>query len=280
MQYCSLLLNNPKAKCITNFETEVQLKDCSLKQSPYSNWGLYKTMQKDKRQNTGHRVKRRVVHATINAAYITAAKNLNCELKIPNSEQIHLRLRSHGKLCPLREQNWDVVVNQVNFVVECCLLSSYDDGSDKSELDSDRADLAPKEKAEVPKFVDLTHTHSQHDFNWHQRLSTTSLAPHLSVPFPTEDSLSAMDTQEKPDTGRKPGPNPLQSSSAKTPYLILYNFVSAVLWLAVLGRVVLLVPIVGFARVYPGVGRFTKWTQTMAVLEIIHSATGEHLASS
>jgi len=89
-----------------------------------------------------------------------------------------------------------------------------------------------------------------------------------------------MDTQEKSDTGRKPGPKPLQSSPSKTQYLIFYNFVSAVLWLAVLGRVVLLVPVVGFARVYPGVGRFTKWTQTMAVLEIVHSATGEHLASS
>jgi very-long-chain (3R)-3-hydroxyacyl-CoA dehydratase len=88
-----------------------------------------------------------------------------------------------------------------------------------------------------------------------------------------------MDAQEKPDTGRKPGPKPLQSSSVKSQYLILYNFVSAILWLVVLGRVVLFVPLVGFGRVYQGVGRFTKWTQTMAVLEIVHSATGEHILS-
>lgn len=70
------------------------------------------------------------------------------------------------------------------------------------------------------------------------------------------------------------GPKPLQSSNPKTQYLILYNFVSAILWLVVLGRVLLLVPLVGFGRVYPAVGQFTKWTQTMALLEVVHAATG------
>lgn len=73
---------------------------------------------------------------------------------------------------------------------------------------------------------------------------------------------------------RKPGPKPLQSSSPKTQYLILYNFVSALLWLVVLGRVVLLVPLVGFGRIYAGVGQFAKWTQTLALLEVIHAASG------
>ncbi|KAH8672687.1 tyrosine phosphatase-like protein [Tricladium varicosporioides] len=73
---------------------------------------------------------------------------------------------------------------------------------------------------------------------------------------------------------KKPGPKPLQSSSAKTQYLILYNFVSALLWLVVLGRVLLLVPMVGFGRVYKGVGNFAKWTQTVALLEVVHSLTG------
>lgn len=57
-------------------------------------------------------------------------------------------------------------------------------------------------------------------------------------------------------------------------YLIIYNFVSALLWVAVLGRVILLVPLVGFQGVYGGVGEFTKWTQTAAVMEILHSAFG------
>ncbi|KAG4432670.1 hypothetical protein IFR05_011848 [Cadophora sp. M221] len=83
-----------------------------------------------------------------------------------------------------------------------------------------------------------------------------------------------MAPKEDTRAARKPGPKPLQSSSPKTQYLILYNFVNAVLWLTVLGRVVLLVPLVGFGRVYPGVGRFCKWTQTLAVLEVVHAATG------
>jgi very-long-chain (3R)-3-hydroxyacyl-CoA dehydratase len=77
------------------------------------------------------------------------------------------------------------------------------------------------------------------------------------------------------DELRKPAPKPLTSSSPKTQYLILYNFVSALLWLVVLGRVVFLVPLVGFGRTYQGVGSFAKWTQSLALLEIVHSATGK-----
>jgi len=85
-----------------------------------------------------------------------------------------------------------------------------------------------------------------------------------------------MDTQKIPSSSakRKPGPKPLQSSSPKIQYLILYNFISALLWLVIFGRVLLLVPLVGFGRVYNGVGRFAKWTQTIAILEVVHAATG------
>jgi very-long-chain (3R)-3-hydroxyacyl-CoA dehydratase len=79
---------------------------------------------------------------------------------------------------------------------------------------------------------------------------------------------------------RKPGPKPLRSSSPKTQYLILYNFVSALLWLVVLTRVLLLVPLVGYSSTYAGVGQFAKWTQTMAVLEIVHAAAGKHLINT
>jgi very-long-chain (3R)-3-hydroxyacyl-CoA dehydratase len=68
-----------------------------------------------------------------------------------------------------------------------------------------------------------------------------------------------MDTKEASGTVRKPGPKPLQSSSLRTQYL---------------GRVVLLVPMVGFGNVYQGTENFTKWTQTMALLEVVHSAVG------
>ncbi|CZS95929.1 related to protein tyrosine phosphatase-like protein (putative anti-phosphatase); pepino protein; pasticcino protein pas2 [Rhynchosporium agropyri] len=83
-----------------------------------------------------------------------------------------------------------------------------------------------------------------------------------------------MASKDQISAGRKPGPKPLQSSSPKTQYLILYNFVNAVLWLTVLGRVIMLVPLVGFGRVYPGVGKFLKWTQSLALLEVVHAATG------
>lgn len=57
-------------------------------------------------------------------------------------------------------------------------------------------------------------------------------------------------------------------------YLVLYNLSCAILWLAVFGRVILLVPLVGTQHVYGGVGNFAKWTQTVALLEVFHSALG------
>lgn len=60
----------------------------------------------------------------------------------------------------------------------------------------------------------------------------------------------------------------------QTQYLIAYNLVCAILWTAILGRVILLVPLLGFENVIGGVGEFAKWTQTLAVLEIVHSVTG------
>lgn len=60
----------------------------------------------------------------------------------------------------------------------------------------------------------------------------------------------------------------------KTHYLLAYNLISVIFWFAVLGRVVFLIPLVGFTHVCGGVGDFAKWTQTLAVLEIVHSALG------
>ena len=60
----------------------------------------------------------------------------------------------------------------------------------------------------------------------------------------------------------------------QTQYLVYYNLACAVLWFAILGRLILLVPLVGFANVYGGIGGFTKWTQTLALLEVGHSALG------
>ncbi|KAI9678587.1 MAG: hypothetical protein M1817_005644 [Caeruleum heppii] len=62
--------------------------------------------------------------------------------------------------------------------------------------------------------------------------------------------------------------------SGRGQYLVLYNFLSALLWFSILGRVVMLVPLVGTSHVYGGVGHFAKWTQTLALLEIGHSLLG------
>lgn len=37
----------------------------------------------------------------------------------------------------------------------------------------------------------------------------------------------------------------------------------------------LLVPLAGFENVYGGVGEFAKWTQTGALLEVVHALVGE-----
>lgn len=70
------------------------------------------------------------------------------------------------------------------------------------------------------------------------------------------------------------GQKPSTTSSWRTKYLILYNFVSSILWLGVLGRVLMLIPLAGFPRVYDGVGKYTQMTQSLALLEVIHSAVG------
>lgn len=65
----------------------------------------------------------------------------------------------------------------------------------------------------------------------------------------------------------------------QTQYLIAYNLVCFVLWFAVLARVLLLIPLVGFENVHGGVGEFAKWTQTLALLEVAHSAMGRTIAA-
>ena len=67
---------------------------------------------------------------------------------------------------------------------------------------------------------------------------------------------------------------PAVKQTIQSQYLIAYNGLSALLWIALLGRVLLLVPLLGFENVYAGVGQFAKWTQTLALLEVAHSALG------
>ena len=64
--------------------------------------------------------------------------------------------------------------------------------------------------------------------------------------------------------------------TAKTVYLILYNFTSAVLWATVLGRTALVTYMRSPTLVHLAVADFAKWTQTLAALEIAHSLVGTY----
>ncbi|KFH48922.1 very-long-chain-like protein [Hapsidospora chrysogenum ATCC 11550] len=67
---------------------------------------------------------------------------------------------------------------------------------------------------------------------------------------------------------------PKQTSPAKTGYLVLYNAVSAAAWSSVLYHTVAIAASQGPRYVHPGIGQWTKWTQTAAALEILHSLFG------
>ncbi|KHN99493.1 protein tyrosine phosphatase [Metarhizium album ARSEF 1941] len=77
-----------------------------------------------------------------------------------------------------------------------------------------------------------------------------------------------MADKPKPEPGSKP------ASPLKNAYLIFYNSASAVAWSVVLGRTIAALYLRGPAAVYAAVGEWTKWTQTVAVLEILHSLLG------
>ncbi|ROV98957.1 hypothetical protein VSDG_03731 [Cytospora chrysosperma] len=85
-----------------------------------------------------------------------------------------------------------------------------------------------------------------------------------------------MATETAPNNGQKRAPKPM--SAPKRVYLVAYNALNAVLWSVVLGRTVATLYARGLdagpASVYPAVGEWTKWTQTLAALEIAHSLLG------
>lgn len=57
-------------------------------------------------------------------------------------------------------------------------------------------------------------------------------------------------------------------------YLAGYNLVSAILWSIILGRVISIAPVWGNAELMRTTGSYIRWTQTLAALEIVHSAFG------
>ncbi|KAK9448194.1 tyrosine phosphatase-like protein [Limtongia smithiae] len=57
-------------------------------------------------------------------------------------------------------------------------------------------------------------------------------------------------------------------------YLLAYNTISAFLWTAVLMRVAIVLPLLGSENVAAVAADFTRWVQTGALLEIVHSLIG------
>lgn len=66
------------------------------------------------------------------------------------------------------------------------------------------------------------------------------------------------------------------TSSAKQIYLVLYNAVSSVFWGIVLFRTAstLVKSGANYKAVYPAVGEWTKWLQTLALAEVGHALFG------
>lgn len=65
------------------------------------------------------------------------------------------------------------------------------------------------------------------------------------------------------------------SSGTKREYLLFYNTVCAALWLHILVTVIFtLASSPEVSAVYTSVEPWTRWTQTLAIAEIIHAACG------
>jgi hypothetical protein len=70
--------------------------------------------------------------------------------------------------------------------------------------------------------------------------------------------------------------NSASRTSPRTKYLIGYNLVSAGLWTVILHRVVSHSGLKGEPEtLYNVVGDFARWSQTLALVEIVHSLFGE-----
>ncbi|KAK3648996.1 hypothetical protein LTR56_007128 [Elasticomyces elasticus] len=96
--------------------------------------------------------------------------------------------------------------------------------------------------------------------------TNTKFLTAMNRPEDSQQPLAAENQDEQPVKVVPP--------SYRSLYLILYNFVSAILWSVVLGRTLLIAGLHGYGSVHDGVGEFTKWTQTLAALEIVHAAIG------
>lgn len=85
-----------------------------------------------------------------------------------------------------------------------------------------------------------------------------------SIPFPSEHTMSS---KVVPSTESR-------KKSVIHQYLVAYNAVSGFLWAAVLLRLIILYPLVGSKFISGGLEEYTRWVQTLMLLEVVHSAIG------
>lgn len=63
-------------------------------------------------------------------------------------------------------------------------------------------------------------------------------------------------------------------SSLRTSYLVVYNTINALLWVYIFSSIVLS-PFQSPQTTYATLEPWTRWTQTIAILEILHAALGK-----
>lgn len=129
------------------------------------------------------------------------------------------------------------------------------------ETQQARSQLKPGESSPP-----LNTTNNNNQYNKNTRPLSSPILHPLPANSPTHQPSTMADRPQKPTP---------PSSPLKTTYLALYNGISTVLWGTILGRVLLVAGIHGTRYVHPAVGEFAKWTQTIALLEVVHSLFGE-----
>ena len=93
-----------------------------------------------------------------------------------------------------------------------------------------------------------------------------------------EDSNIPPRTRQDGATSGSRGKATSTSGPQKT-YLIAYNLISTLLWAVVLGRVVAVTVSQGHGRVFDSTFDYVKIVQSLAVLEVLHSAIGTRMST-
>lgn len=124
---------------------------------------------------------------------------------------------------------------------------------------------SPKINLTTPHRKFLYHQLRQHRSFAHN--PSTHRAFQLWSPRTPPANIDAMAPQQS-------AKKPVRQSPQTKIYLLLYNFNNTCLWSIVLGRALINVALGGTETVVKEMGDFVFFTQTIALLEIVHSLTG------